>query len=134
MNDPSLPLLDSHQLMALSQSQPSQCACALKHCQGWESVSDDRWPVSQMQLKGSLRRPLPEGQNEATFEEFHPSGTRYDSPEAPVAASFFPYNRCDVFSCSQCGCGVLKYTEYGGYYVDHRVRLLNPNLVVTDTV
>jgi len=68
---------------------------------------------------------------EATFEEFHPSGTRYDSPQAPVAPTFFPYNRCDVFACSHCGCGVLKYTEYGGYYVDHRVRLVNPDLVVT---
>ena len=117
-------------LKTLSQAKPSQCACALKHCQGWESVSDDRWPASQMLRKGSLREPLLEGQTEPSFEEFHPDGTRYDAPQAPIAPKYFPYNRCDVFACTKCGCGVLKYTEYGGYYVDHRVRLLDPDLVV----
>lgn len=132
MNDSSPPILDCHQLKAVCQSDPKQCVCSLKHCQGWESVSDDRWPAAQLQIKGTLRRPLAEGQTEATFEEFHPDGTRYDSPQAPVAPTFFPYNRCDVFACSQCGCGVLKYTEYGGYYVDHRVRLVDAHWVVKD--
>ena len=117
-------------LKALSQSEPSQCTCALKHCQGWESVSDDRWPAAQMQRKGTLREALQEGQTEPSFEEFHPDGTRYDSAQAPIAPKYFPYNRCDVFACQKCACGVLKYTEYGGYYVDHRVRLTHPDLVV----
>ena len=65
-----------------------------------------------------------------TFEEYHPNGTRYESPQAPIAPGFFPFNRCDVFACGHCGCAVLKYTEYGGYYVDHRVRRVDPDLVV----
>jgi hypothetical protein len=130
MEKPDTDLVLPEALQALSQSKPSQCTCALKHCQGWESVSDDRWPASQMQRKGTLRAPLPEGQTEPSFEEFHPDGTRYDSPQAPIAPTYFPYNRCDVFACTKCGCGVLKYTEYGGYYVDHRVRLLDPDLVI----
>ena len=130
MNDQSPPILDAIQLKEWSQSHPSQCDCALKHCQGWESVSDDRWPAAQMQRKGTLREPLHEGQTEPTFEEFHPEGTRYDSPQAPIAPKYFPFNRCDVFACQKCGCGVLKYTEYGGYYVDHRVRLVDADLVV----
>ena len=131
MEKPDTDLVLPEALQALSQSKPSQCTCALKHCRGWESVSDDRWPASQMQRKGTLRAPLPEGQTEPSFEEFHPDGTRYDSSQAPIAPTYFPYNRCDVFACTKCGCGVLKYTEYGGYYIDHRVRLLDPDLVLT---
>jgi len=123
-------LISAEALKALSPSKPSQCTCPLKHCHGWESVSDDRWPAALMQRKGTLREALPVGQTEPSFEEFHPDGTRYDSPQAPIAPKYFPFNRCDVFACQKCACGVLKYTEYGGYYVDHRVRLVNPDLVV----
>lgn len=66
---------------------------------------------------------------EPTFEEHHPSGTRYDDPNAPVALQHFPYNRCDVFACQRCAQQVLRYTEFGGYYVDHRARRLNPDLI-----
>jgi DNA ligase (NAD+) len=79
---------------------------------------------------GTLRQPLPEGQTEASFEEHHPQGTRYDSPQAPIALDFFPFNRCDVYACTRCGCAALKYTEFGGYYVDHRVRLVDAQWVV----
>ena len=130
MEKPESDFLSPGALKELSQSKPSQCACALKQCQGWESVSDDRWPASQMLRKGTLRAPLLEGQTEPSFEEFHPGGTRYDSPQAPIAPEYFPYNRCDVFACTKCGCGVLKYTEYGGYYIDNRVRLVDPDLIV----
>ncbi len=132
MSDEAVPILEAIQLKEWFQSYDSQCDCALKNCHGWESVSDDRWPVAQMQRKGTLREPLLEGQTEPSFEEFHPEGTRYDSHQAPIALKHFPYNRCDVFACQKCGCGVLKYTEYGGYYVDQRVRLVNADLV-TDT-
>lgn len=130
MSDPKHLILDANQLKGISQTAPTQCQCALKNCVGWESVSDDRWPADQMQSKGTLREPLQDGQTEPSFEEFHPDGTRYDSPQAPIAPKHFPYNRCDMFACQKCGCGVLKYTEYGGYYVDNRVRLFNPELLV----
>jgi hypothetical protein len=126
---PNLPL-NSTQLKALAKQSLNQCTCALKICKGWESVSNDRWPSKQLKLEGTLRRELAQGETEQSFEEFHPNGTRYDSPDAPVALNYFPYNRADVFGCQQCGCAILKYTEYGGYYIDQRVRLVDASLVV----
>ena len=126
---PNLPL-NSTQLKALAKQSLNQCTCALKICKGWESVSNDRWPSKQLKLEGTLRRELAQGETELSFEEFHPNGTRYDSPDAPVALNYFPYNRADVFGCQQCGCAILKYTEYGGYYIDQRVRLVDASLVV----
>jgi hypothetical protein len=76
---------------------------------------------------------LADGESELSFEEFHPNGTRYDSPEAPIALNYFPYNRADVYACQQCGCAVLKYTEYGGYYIDQRVRLVDAALITDAT-
>lgn len=89
----------------------------------------ERWPAAQVTRVGSLRAPDSLGP-EPTYEEFHPNKTRYDSPDAPIAPAFFPYNRCDVFSCGQCDRLLLKYTEYGGYYVDDRVRAVRADLVV----
>jgi hypothetical protein len=123
-------VVDAQTLRTLAAQPIERCDCVLKVCQGWESVSDDRWPADQMQAVGTLRRPVPEGQVELTFEEFHPNGTRYASPDAPIAPGYFPFNRCDVHACKRCGCAVLKYTEYGGYYVDHRVRLVDADRVV----
>jgi hypothetical protein len=126
---PNLPL-NSTQLKALAKQSLNQCTCALKICKGWESVSNDRWPSKQLKLEGTLRRELAQGETEQSFEEFHPNGTRYDSPDAPVALNYFPYNRADVFGCQQCECAILKCTEYGGYYIDQRVRLVDASLVV----
>lgn len=122
--------MDSAQLRQLAQSPPDQCRCALKACRGWESVSDDRWPANQMRPVGTLRKPPSDDPAELTFEEFHPDGTRYESSTAPIAPGYFPFNRCDVHACTRCGCAVLKYTEFGGYYVDQRVRLVDAALVV----
>jgi hypothetical protein len=129
------PCLDAQALKALAKvASPQKCQCALGPCTGWESVTQDRWPALHMTAVGTLRAEKEEGGqdfgSEPTFEEFHPQGTRYDSPLAPIAPSFFPYNRSDVFACSRCQRVLLKYTEFGGYYVDHRVRALNADLVV----
>ena len=69
---------------------------------------------------------------EPSFEEHHPKGTRYESVDAPVSAKHFPYNRCDVFSCKQCAQHVLRYTEFGGYYVDPRGRRITADLIDQD--
>lgn len=126
--------LDAQALKALGEStSPKACTCAVGPCAGWESVSDERWPAVQMQQQGSLRAmsdPFSGAVTEPTFEEFHPRGTRYESADAPIAPRFFPYNRCDVFACSRCQRVLLKYTEFGGYYVDHRVRALQTERVV----
>ena len=82
------------------------------------------WPQAQLAPVASLRDPHID---EPTFEEHHPNGTRYESADAPVALKFFPYNRCDVFACQRCQQTVLRYTEFGGYYVDHRARRITRN-------
>ena len=89
--------------------------------------------MRQMRKVGSLRDatdPFDPAAAEPTFEEFHPEGTRYESTDAPFAPRFFPYNRCEAFACSTCQRVLLKYTEFGGYYIDHRVRELQPQRVV----
>jgi hypothetical protein len=106
-----------------------QCECGLGACLGWESLSESRWPQSSMTLIATLRDPEVA---EPTFEEQHPDSTRYDSPQAPVAIKFFPYNRCDVWQCEQCHRQLMRYTEFGGYYVDHRVRELSRRLKIID--
>lgn len=108
---------------------PQTCSCSLGPCAGWEGLTEDRWPTSQVKPVGSLRDP---DITEPTFEEQHPDGTRYESPTAPVAVKFFPYNRCDIWRCTQCQRHLMRYTEFGGYYVDHRVRALMPDLPLLD--
>lgn len=105
------------------------CSCGLGPCPGWTSLTEERWPAAQMQAVATLRDP---GIDEPTFEECHPQATRYDSPAAPVAVKFFPYNRSELWRCTACQRQLMRYTEYGGYYVDHRVRELAPELDILD--
>ena len=102
------------------------CSCSVGACLAWESLPEERWLGDQMKHLGTLRDP---DLYEPTFEEFHPNGTRYDSPDAPFSAVHFPFNRCDAYQCQPCGRVLLRYTEFGGYYVDHRVRWLRPELM-----
>ena len=120
-------------LRSLDFESGLSCQCSLKSCAGWESVTETEWPSAQMQAVGTLRDP---DVHEPTFEEHHPNGTRYDSPDAPIAVKHFPYNRCDLFTCTRCKQHVLRYTEFGGYYVDHRARRLDKTLICdpTDTL
>lgn len=110
-------------------ARPQACRCSVGACPAWESLPEERWPAAQMEEMATLRDPEI---HEPTFEERHPAGTRYDSPNAPLAVGFFPYNRCDIWQCTQCQRQLLRYTEYGGYYVDHRVRELAPGLDIID--
>jgi len=103
------------------------CPCRLHAATSWESITEDRWPAKLMEPMGTLRDP---SLDEPTFEEFHPHGTRYDSADAPIAVHCFPFNRCQVYRCRRCSLLVLRYTEYGGYYVDHRVRVVAAALIV----
>ena len=123
----NIPFITSAQVLKeLAEQKHSNCQCVLQRCAGWESVNDTEWPAEYMQQVATLRDP---DVYEPTFEEHHPNGTRYDSVDAPVAVKFFPYNRCDVFACSKCQQHVLRYTEFGGYYIDHRARRLNAETV-----
>ncbi len=105
----------------------SDCDCRLARFKGWDSITETQWPSAQMQQIADLRDP---DVNEPTFEEFHPHGTRYESVDAPIALAYFPTNRASVWRCVRCALQVMRYTEFGGYYVDHRARVLDAGLVV----
>jgi hypothetical protein len=114
--------------LALADSPaPQACSCALGACTAWESLAEYRWEASQMSAVGTLRDP---SIDEPTLEEKHPHGTRYDSPDAPIAPDFFPYNQCDVWHCQRCARHLLRYTEFGGYNVDPRVRELAAGKII----
>ena len=124
----SIPFISTPEALRQLAGKPhTHCQCSLQHCAGWESINDTAWPAAQMQQVATLRDPEV---YEPTFEEHHPRSTRYESADAPVALKFFPYNRCDVHACSKCQQHVLRYTEFGGYYVDHRARRLDDRLIV----
>jgi hypothetical protein len=127
MDDDSIPVLDAQDLRRIAQAHPGHAcaACAVIQAPGWESVpgSLDR---SQLRKVGTLRQ---RGVEDPTLDEFHPRGTHAWSPQAPIAPAFFPYNRCDVWQCVRCARPFLRYTEYGGYYVEERIRELRPELL-----
>ena len=129
--------LDLEQLKALAQAadgadRTAGCpVCAVLHAPGWESVPSD-FDTGLLRPLGTLRAPPldPGAADEPTWEEYHPQGTRTDSATAPIAPAFHPYNRSDLAACRACGKLFLRYTEAGGYYVDPRIRELNPALLV----
>ena len=45
---------------------------------------------------------------------------------------YHPYNSSDVYQCQACQTVYLRYTEYGGYYVDERIRVVKPELIVDE--
>lgn len=122
------PLLSSESLKALGNTSLSRaCSCALRPCAAWDSFTQERWPTLHMRQIGTLRNP---DVYEPTPDEHHPDGTRYALSTAPIAVNFFPCNVSDVYACDSCEKVVLRYTEFGGYYLDHRVRELDSSLVV----
>jgi hypothetical protein len=129
MSDPSPPLLDAADLVRLAgaATAPSPCPrCAAISARGWESVPGG-FERNALRQVGTLRSPADE---EPTLQEHHPAGTNAWSPDAPIAPAFFPCNRCDVWECVGCKRPFLRYTEYGGYYVEERIRPVDAVLVV----
>ena len=121
------PFLDAAALKALAAAHPDEpcTACAALRSRGWEALSAT-FDAKQLRKVATLRQP---GLEDPTLEEHHPAGTNNWSADAPIAPGFFPYNRCDVWQCVRCGRPFLRYTEYGGYYVEERVRPLQAALV-----
>lgn len=127
MDDSTLPVLDAAGLRDLARRQdgPGCPACAAIKAPGWEALPGT-FDAGALRKIATLRRP---DVDDPTLEEHHPAGTRSWSPDAPIAPTYFPYNRCDVWQCASCGRPFLRYTEYGGYYVEERVRELRAALV-----
>ncbi|PXW95470.1 hypothetical protein C7444_10938 [Sphaerotilus hippei] len=123
-----LPLLNLESLRPLAAVRPAGAcqACAPLVCPGWESLPGD-FDRARLQRVGTLQRPDDE---EPTLVEHHPDGTHAWSVDAPIAPAFFPYNRCEAWRCTACARPFLRYTEYGGYYQDERIRELDARLLV----
>ena len=127
MDHEALPVLDAAALreLAVRQDGPGCAAFAAIKAPGWEALPGS-FDANALRKVGTLRQP---GDDEPTLEEYHPTGTRSWSPEAPIAPAFFPYNRCDAWQCANCGRPFLRYTEYGGYYVEERIRELHADRI-----
>ncbi|HWI77728.1 MAG TPA: hypothetical protein VNS31_00920 [Ramlibacter sp.] len=122
------PLLGFLQLRQLASAAARVAcpACAALVCPGWETLSAT-YDRANLRRVGTLRDPAID---EPTLQEFHPSGTNAWAVDAPIAPAFFPYNRCDVWQCVRCSRPLLRYTEYGGYYEEERIRDLDARLLV----
>ncbi len=121
--------VSSQLLYALSSAcTQAECeVCDSFHCESWETrpsnfVTKNYVLVGSCQFDGS----------ENIWDEYHPQQTTIWSNNAPFALKHYPYNRADVLQCTNCQKVYLTYTEFGGYYVDQRIRLVNPDLIVTD--
>lgn len=128
MSQTNVPLLSPHDLIDLGRhaaSAPPCTQCGALVCPGWESMPSS-FERQRLRRIGTLRR---EDQEDPTVREHHPRGTHGWSVDAPIAPAYFPYNRCHVWQCTDCPRAYLRYTEYGGYYEDERIRALNPALV-----
>lgn len=122
--------LNAKQLLSLAQTVQTHegcTTCAPLICPGWESVPSV-FNSDSLKLVGTLRQ---DGAEE-TWDEFHPKGTQIWSADAPIAINFHPYNKCNIYQCKNCTRLFLRYTEYGGYYVDERIRELRAELIVTE--
>jgi len=120
--------MTADELMALTKGFDSRTGCqrcAALECKGWESLPGD-FDRSSLQRVGTLRDA---DSDEPTFAEYHPAGTHGWSHNAPIALGWFPYNRCELWQCAGCGRPFLRYTEFGGYYADERIRELQAGLI-----
>ena len=113
-------------LAGASAAVTQPCACAIDTYREWTRVPVD-FPESHMRTVGTL---VDDPYSEATFAEYHPDGTTYWSADAPIAPRHYPYNRAQVMQCTVCGRCALRYVEAGGYYVEPRIRALDPRLIV----
>ncbi len=115
-------LLEIAHSAATTKSCPD---CSLLSCTGWESVPSS-FELGKLQAIGTLKIE----DSKECWDEFHPDGTNIWSENAPISITHHPYNRSDIFECIGCKKKFLRYTEYGGYYIDERIRELNPTLIV----
>ena len=112
--------------IANSPSAAEGCTeCSLLSSPGWKS-KPGYFDLSKLLIVGTLRI---EGAQES-WDEYHPDGTSFWSEDAPISTQHHPYNRSDVLECGCCKKKFLHYTEYGGYYLDERIRELNAHFIV----
>ena len=128
MADPDPAPLSAAELVALARARRSaECAaCEALVCPGWEAMPGS-FARDALERVGTLRDPTID---DPTVVEYHPAGTHAWSPDAPIAPAWFPTNRCDAWRCRICSRAFLRYTEFGGYYNEDRIRELDARLIV----
>ncbi|WP_322083448.1 hypothetical protein [Burkholderia sp. BCC1972] len=128
-----LPYLDHDALLKLTAEAAhitQSCICTKTPLAGWTTL-----PLSLQDAQLTEVATLaPPDETEPTYAEHQPAGTHYASDDAPIALRHFPYNRCTVNRCRSCGRLFLRYQEGGGYFIDQRIRTLDPALVVDAAV
>jgi hypothetical protein len=108
-----------------SLQHKEQCHnCASHNFSCWETILST-FDRNAIQMVGTLQIP----DIEKIWDEYHPHGTDQWSANAPIAVMFHPYNSSDVYQCKSCHTVYLRYNEYGGYYVDERIRTVKPELI-----
>ncbi len=124
---PLLTADDLRRIAAERRSPVERCpTCGGLSCTSWEALPGG-FDARVLERVGTLRDPAVD---DPTLDEHHPGGTHRWSPDAPIATRFHPYNRCDVWRCPACLRAFVRYTEYGGYYNEPRIREVTPALVV----
>ncbi len=116
--------LRAHAAQAAQQQRCADCAALQKP--GWESISG-AMNTSRLACVG----PLGAEDGWDRLDEYHPQGSSLWSPDAPIALGWHPYTRSTLWRCSRCTGVFLRYTEYGGYYEDERIRPLRAELLCT---
>ncbi len=130
MNDKSLQKFNAENLVLLAGKENSSESCETCTKEKFKSWSD------------TIRNLEPNIKTIAEFEyaeedikkngynEFHPNGTNYWSPDAPIAIHFYPYNDCTINICTACNAVFLRYIEYAGHTRQHRIRYVDKHLIV----
>ena len=120
--------LSRHELLEIASSvrSPKACSnCAALSCPGWISVPG-YFDLGTLRVLGTLKVDS----LEEHWDEYHPDGTNLWSLNAPISVQHHPYNRSDIRECMSCKRKFMHYTEYGGYYLDERIRELNAQFIV----
>ena len=113
-------------LAQASGAVTAPCSCNEVSVSAWRAIPMSMRPERLEEVGFLFDDPY----DEPTFAEFHPAGTHYDSDTAPIAPKFYPYNRCALARCLDCGRHYLRYNEAGGYFTELRIRALQPELLV----
>ncbi|KRW60040.1 hypothetical protein AO726_13240 [Pseudomonas sp. TTU2014-080ASC] len=121
--------IDVESLIGLAREASAvkgDCGCLRYDLVGWGS-----WPVGLYEdsfIKiGTLAKYSPE---DAIIEEYHPHGTTYWSPEAPIAPRYYPYNQSTLWQCGKCARLYLRHNDDGAYHVAPRIRRVQYGLVI----
>lgn len=130
MNDKNLEKFDSKKLTSLAAKEDASESCQVCTKEKLQSWSDTKRDL------GSRIKVIAEFESaEAAIQrngytEYHPNGTNYWSPDAPIAIHFYPYNDCSINVCNKCNAVFLRYVEYAGHTRQHRIRYVNKDLIV----